>query len=113
MPYLWAVTDVFFLTTLLVLAQRGQPLGPILIGYPFLVIASGLWFEVRLVWVMTALCTLGYLLVNSLRGDAANSDIPPHYPYIYAVVLWGIGYIVAYQVGRIRALSRYFERRCG
>src|SRR5690606_8509166 len=29
MPYLWAVTDIVFLTTLLVLAQRGQPLGPI------------------------------------------------------------------------------------
>jgi eukaryotic-like serine/threonine-protein kinase len=113
MPYLWAVTDVLFLTTLLVLAQRGQPVGPILIGYPFLVIASGLWFEVRLVWVMTALCSLGYLLLNRLRGDAGNSDIPPHYPYIYAVVLWGIGYIVAYQVERVRALNRYFERRCG
>lgn len=113
MPYLWAVTDVFFLTTLLILARPGESIGPILIGYPLLVVASGLWFEVRLVWVMTALCCLAYLLVNLLRDEALDSlaQGPAHYPYIFAVVLCGIGYIVAYQVERIRALSRYFERR--
>jgi eukaryotic-like serine/threonine-protein kinase len=115
MPYLWAVTDVLFLTTLLILAQPGKSLGPILIGYPLLVVASGLWFEVRLVWLMTTLCCLAYLLVNKLRDVPleAVGQPPAHYPYIYAVVLCGIGYIVAYQVERIRALSRYFERRCG
>lgn len=107
MPYVWAVTDVIFLTTLLTIA-RGESIGPILIGYPLLVVASGLWFEKRVVALMTALACLGYIIVDWWREE---TGVPGHYPYIYAVVLCGIGYIVAYQVDRIRTLSRYFERR--
>lgn len=110
MPYVWAVTDVIFLTTLLVIARPGEAIGPIVIGFPLLVVASGLWFETKLVGLMTGLSCLGYLVVNLVRGDA-DSEAPDHYPYIFAVVLCGIGYIVAYQVARIRTLSQYFERR--
>lgn len=110
MPFVWAATDVFFLTSLLVLARPGSSIGPILVGYPLLVVASGLWFEQTLVWFMTAACCVAYLVVNKLRHDPLV-PVPEHYPYIYTVVLCGIGYIVAYQVERIRTLSRYFERR--
>ena len=104
MPYVWAIVDVVFLTTLIALARPG---GPILIGYPLLVVASGLWFETKVVGLMTALSCLGFLLVSFLHYDPR---VPAHYPYIFVVVLCGIGYIVGYQVDRIRTLSRYFER---
>jgi eukaryotic-like serine/threonine-protein kinase len=111
MPWVWAVTDVAFLTTLLVLARPGESLGPIVIGFPLLVVASGLWFETKLVGLMTVLSVAGYLLVHNLRDEGVGS-VPRHYPYIFIVVLCGIGYIVGYQVDRIRTLSRYFNRRC-
>ena len=110
MRYVWAVADVLFLTSLLILASPEQPIGPILIGFPLLVVASGLWFEVHLVWFMTVVATIGYVMVNLIRANP-RPDVPGHYPYIFVIVLIGIGYIVAYQVERIRTLSRHFERR--
>ena len=38
---------------------------------------------------------------------------PPHYSIIYAAVLAVLGFIVAYQVDRVRTLGRYFEQRRG
>jgi len=36
---------------------------------------------------------------------------PAHYRLIFAAILAVIGLIVAYQVHRLRTLSRYFERQ--
>ena len=35
----------------------------------------------------------------------------PHHRLIFLVALLVLGFVVAYQVHRIRALSRYYERR--
>jgi hypothetical protein len=57
---------------------------------------------------MSAVTTLSYtfLVVMGYQAEA-----PWHYPIIFIVALIGTGFIVAFQVRRLRALSRYFERR--
>jgi len=105
----WAAADVTCLTGLLWLSEGlGTPLP---VGYPVLVAGSGLWFRVRLVWWTTALAEVGYglLVLDELgrRGGLAN----PHYHVIFAVALAVLGLVMAYQVKRVRALSRWYEQR--
>ncbi|MGE4000207.1 MAG: serine/threonine-protein kinase [Planctomycetaceae bacterium] len=105
-PYLWAVADAVCYTAVLLLADG--PLGPVLIGYPVLIAGAGLWAEVRLVWFMTGVTMLSYAVLAANRYDPV---MPWHYPLIFAIALVGTGFIVAYQVRRLRALTRYFERQ--
>ena len=79
-----------------------------MIGYPLLVAASGLFFRVRLVLFMTAVTLAAYITLMALRPEEAR---PAHYPVIYGVTLVVIGLVVAHQVHRVRALSRYYDRR--
>jgi serine/threonine-protein kinase len=108
--YVWAATDAVMLTLVLWLTDNVQ--SPVVVGFPALVATSGLWFRVRLVWFMTALCAAAYL---ALLWDAKVPGEPLHEPLyrhiILLVVLVGLGFVVAYQVKRIRALSRYYEHR--
>lgn len=100
----WAVTDPLLLMVVLVLADD---IGPILVGYPVLVAASGLWLSGRLVLVSTAGCILSYAVLLALRHEPTNQ---PHYPLIFITALAVIGAIVAFGVHRVRTLSRYFEQ---
>lgn len=106
-PFLWAVLDGVLFTAVLFLAEGPRDL--LLAGYPLLIAASGLWFRVRMVWFMTTVCLAAYtaLLVMS----PPDPELPPHYAGLFAAMLVIVGAIVAYQVFRIRVLSRYFERR--
>ncbi|MEX1094857.1 MAG: hypothetical protein WED34_02350, partial [Planctomycetales bacterium] len=101
-----SAADAVLLTMMLTIAEH--PLGPLLIGYPLLVVTAGLFFRVRLVWFMTCVCLVSYAVLLATNPDA---DTPPHYPAIFAVALAVLGFAVAYQVHRVRALSRYYERR--
>lgn len=102
--YAWCGADAALLTTLLWLAD--PPRGPLLVGYAALVAGSGMFFRVRLVIFMTCVCIVSYGLLLLLHPDEAR---PAQYPAIYMVVLAIIGLMVAYQVYRLRVLSRYFE----
>ncbi len=104
--FAWAAADTTLLTALLYMADG--PRGPLLIGYPMLVAASGLFFRVRLVWFMTLISLIAYAVLLKLRPEEIDQT---HYPVIFAAVLAVMGFIVAYQVYRIRILSRYFESR--
>ncbi len=104
--FAWASVDAVLFTALLLLAN-GPP-SSLLAGYPLLIAAAGLWFRVRLVFFMTGVCLAGFLVVSALRTPP---DQPGHYPGIVGAILLVMGGIVAYQVRRIRVLSRYFERR--
>ena len=109
--YGWLATDVALLTTMLYLAARpsnGEPLGPLLIAYPAVVVASGLYSRVNLVWFTTIMCIVGYTLIPL---TIPRERIAPHYPIIFVVLLALIGFIVAYQVHRLRVLGRYYESR--
>ena len=110
--FAWCAADASLLTA--VLAQNSVPPGPILVGYPLLIAASGLFFRVRLVWFMTLSCVVGYAILLGVRrqlfADVAVAEPPWQYPIIFAVVLAVMGTVVAYQVFRVRVLSRYFRR---
>lgn len=104
--YAWAAADVFCLTWLLKIAE--PPPGPLLVGYPLLIVASGLFFRVRLVAFITALCVPAYLVLILIGNESLRR---PHYTLIYIAVLIVIGLIVGYQAYRIRVLSRYLENK--
>jgi len=108
--FVWAATDAVLFT--LVLWLTGGPESPVAIVYAALITTAGLWFRVRLVWFMTGLCTGAYawLLIDChQRGIVLEKELFRH--IILIVVLVGLGSVVAYQVKRIRALSRYYEHR--
>ncbi len=104
----WAASDVLIITSLFYLSP--PPIGPILIGYPLIIAAAGLFFLVRLVLFTTVLSLLAFAGLLLLRPQIIAAE-RPHYLLIFAVVLAVQGLITAHQVYRVRALSRYYERR--
>ncbi|MFO1095649.1 MAG: serine/threonine-protein kinase [Planctomycetaceae bacterium] len=106
-PYAWAAVDVLSFTELLQIADG--PSEVLLAGYPLLIVASGLWFRVRLVSCMTVAC-LAACAWLWLSGRLMP-DMPKHYPWILFAILLVTGGAVAFQVYRIRTLNRYFERQ--
>jgi eukaryotic-like serine/threonine-protein kinase len=105
----WAATDVGLLTAILRVLDASD--SSLVVGYPLLVAASGLWFQVRLVWATTAFCEIAYFLLTRdafARGVLTDKN---QFPNIFMVALAVAGYAVAYQVKRIWALSSYYEQR--
>jgi serine/threonine-protein kinase len=110
---LWSSADIICHTACLLLLGKSE--STLLIGYPLLIAASGLWFRVNLVWFTTAMAVAGYLvLYASLAIDWTmplvtwvKDDL--QYPNICIAALWLTGYVVVRQVRRILALGRYFE----
>jgi uncharacterized membrane protein len=102
--FAWAVSDPLLLMVVLNLAE--DDIGPLMIGYPLIVTAAGLWFSVRLVVVSVVSSLASFALLLYLRNDPTSQ---PHYPVIFASALAVIGWIVAFQVHRVRTLSRHFE----
>jgi serine/threonine-protein kinase len=107
--FAWSAADILMLTALLLLAQLDGSIGPLLIGYPLLIVSAGLFFQVRLVWFTTLLALIAFAVLIVQQPEPG----PPHYSIIYAAVLAVLGFIVAYQVDRVRTLGRYFEQRRG
>ncbi len=106
--YCWATLDVLLLTAALYLS--GSPLGSLVIGYPIVIVGSGLWFRMGLVWFTTGLSLVAYaILVFLLPQEAA----PATYPYIFAAGVALVGYVTGYQLHRLQVLSRYFEQQGG
>lgn len=107
---IWAATDITLLTALLKILEAVQT--SLLVGYPLLIAASGLWFHARLVWFTTILAEAGYLwlYVDHWRYQGGAST-PAQYPNIFMAALAVTGFVVARQVKRIWALSHYYEQR--
>ncbi len=102
--YTWLATDAAFLTRILIIA--GHPIGPLVVAYPLLIAASGLFFQEGLVYFMTSVSLISYAVLLWVVPEEAY---PPHYCLIFSVVLIVIGLVLAHQVHRIRNLSRHFE----
>lgn len=100
--YAWLAADAGFLTQMLLVAA--EPAGPLLVVYPLLVVASGLFFHEGLVLFMTSVALLSYAAYLRLRPEEA---VPWHYPLIFAAILVVIGVVTAHQVHRLRTLSRH------
>jgi serine/threonine-protein kinase len=104
--YAWSATDAVLLTWQLFLASTSP--ATLLVGYPLLVAASGLFFREKLVAFTTAVSVVLFALLLALRPELQT---PPHYAALAAVELVVVGILVAYQVRRVRTLSRYYESR--
>ncbi|HBL45315.1 MAG TPA: serine/threonine protein kinase [Planctomycetaceae bacterium] len=102
--FCWSAADVSLLTGLLILADA--PIGILLIGYPMLIVSSGLFFYVRLVLFTTVLSLLAVAVLVLIRPELT---VLWQYPVIYSMVLAILGLITAYQIYRVRVLSRYYE----
>jgi serine/threonine-protein kinase len=126
---LQSAADIVFVTLEIKLFERvelavpdGNPVvrfvTTLMVGYPILVAASGLWWRAWLVWATTAMAMAGYVwlyldaaifrrggkLVWSPSPDLEHSNI-----FLAGLLL--IGYVVARQVKRILLLSQYYEHR--
>lgn len=102
--YLWLTADAIFITRLLIVAD--PPIGPLIIVYPMLITATGLFFRESLVMFVTSVSLVSYATFLWYRPDEVTHW---HYPLIFAAVMVVIGCIIAHQVNRIRTLSRHMR----
>jgi len=104
----WSGADAVLLTA--ILAFTGSQSTVLTVGYPFLIATAGLWFQLRLVWFTTVVCEVTYALLICCAPVPMFRHLP-HYHIIFMVTLAVLGFVVAYQVQRIRVLNRYYENR--
>jgi len=109
--YAWSATDVLLLTVLQIMTVAG--VSPLIFGYPFLIACAGLWTQVRMVWATTVCCFLGYLWLMLRDLNLPEPAHPFHRHFIFLISLVVLGFVMSYQVQRVRALSRYYEGRSG
>ncbi len=106
MRFVWIWLDVVFFS--LVLYVDDALAGPLLVGYPLLIAASGLWFRDTLVWFTAGMAMLSYAALLMLDWDHVK-DMHKHIMFLVSLAV--TGFVITYQVRRVRALSRYYERR--
>ncbi|MEZ6073341.1 MAG: hypothetical protein R3C10_24475 [Pirellulales bacterium] len=87
-----------------------------MVAYPMLIVGAGLWFKVRYVTLVAVLSILGYLALVAdyyWRRPELREHFDPHGDrhVFFLIMLVVVAAIVAYQVHRVRALSRYYENR--
>lgn len=103
----WAAIDIVLYTSLLFVAD--QPRGLLLIGYPMLVCASGLFYRRSYVAFMTTGCTIGFLVLAWTFRSAEFSKID--FQAIFISGLAVIGLILSTMIRRIRALCTYYDEK--
>lgn len=108
-PFAWSSADML-LASFIIWFTDNQ-FSPLVVAFPLLVAASGLWFRVRLVWFNTALAALAYSALTSTADPPPEEVGTWHHHLIFVMALVAVGTATAYQVWRVRALSRYYERR--
>ncbi len=111
--YVWGTLDSTALLIVLLLGYGAA--SSLVVGYPLIIVASGLWFRVRFVGFMTVLSLLSYsvLIVDFYywrpeihEGMYAGFD--RHVIFGLSLIL--IGAIVAYLVRQVRILSNFYGR---
>jgi len=109
-PPAWSASDVILLSALLRINEDLN--SPLAVAYALIVVGSGLWFRVRLVWFTTLLTELAYgaLILDSNRRWGIVPGEPYHH-VLFVAILAVVGFVVAYLVQRVRMLSRYYEHR--
>lgn len=103
----WAAIDIVLYTSLLFVAD--QPRGLLLIGYPMLVCASGLFYRRSYVAFMTTGCSIGFLVLAWTFRSAEFSKID--FQAIFISGLAVIGLILSTMIRRIRALCTYYDEK--
>ncbi len=110
----WGALDSVLFLAVLLLADGAA--SPLIVGYPLLIVGSGLWFRVRFVTFMAVLSLISYgvLIVDFYyrRPELqAHSHVGMDGHVIFVVALVIMAMIVAYLVHRLRMLSSYCDRR--
>jgi serine/threonine-protein kinase len=126
---LWSAADIVCLTIVTWLLETktenpktGESVVEVktmlLVGYPLLIAASGLWWRVHLVWITTIMAMgtfAGLYLDAALRWEDGGLAVRPSpdliYHNIFTAGLALTGLVVARQVKRILAIGRYYEHR--
>jgi len=108
--FAWGTLDVVLLTAVLLIADGAA--SSLLVAYPLLLVASGLWFQRRFVWFMTALllASYGLLVVDFYWWRPTLSevaDIRPDRHVIFAAALLILGLLTDHLVARVRHLSKF------
>jgi serine/threonine protein kinase len=105
---MWAAADVLLMTTLLRIL--GAANSALVAGYALAIAGAGLWLREQVVWLVTVTSVVGYAV---LVADGYLHYLvmpPPHWHFVFLTLLIVLGWIVAYQVRRIRKLSHYYKR---
>ena len=112
--FVWGTLDSLLL--LAVLRAADGLASPLVVGYPLLIVASGLWFRVRFVWFMTLLSLISYVILmidfhywRPQLQQGFDTDPDRHVINLIALVLLGLA--VAYLVHRLRTLSSFYRRQ--
>ena len=110
----WGAIDSALLLSVLLVADGAA--SSLTVGYPLLIVASGLWYRVRFVWFMTALSVASYgvLVWDSWyrRPELAKTwYLGTDHHVIFLLALLVVAAVTSYLVARIRALSSYYGFR--
>jgi serine/threonine-protein kinase len=105
----WLAADGILLTSALWIDEAWN--SPLVFCYGLYVVGSGLWFQVELVRLTTIIAGVGYSLLVAAAAIQHSLGPSPQHHAITLIALILLGYMVASQVNRVRALSRYYEHR--
>jgi serine/threonine-protein kinase len=112
--FAWGAADVAAVTTILLVADGIA--SPLVVAYPLLIVASGLWIRTGFVAFMAAASVASYLVLvadfyfRRVELQAGfDRDADRHVYFVLGLLL--ISAAVSYQVGRARALSRFYTSR--
>ena len=104
--FAWAGSDVLFLTAAL-LNSTGV-MSYLLILYPILLAASGLWFRSTLVWFVTAVSLASYaFLIFYAAFFRPEQQLSFDRYAVFLLALFSIGFLVALLVRRVELLMGY------
>jgi len=107
--FVWAASDVLFLTA--VVANAGGITGHLLILLPISLVASGLWFRRSIVWMATGISLFSYVvLVLHASFFRPDVEIFLDHHFIVLAVLFSLGFLVSLMVRRIELLLSYGRR---
>ncbi|MFO1066602.1 MAG: serine/threonine-protein kinase [Pirellulales bacterium] len=101
----WAGFDIIIYTVLIYFAS--PPRGLLLIGYPMMIAASGLFYRVSFVVFMTSLCIIGFLLLSMTVNDPITQKFD--FTIIYLSGLFVLGLCLVSMIRRVRGLTRFCE----
>lgn len=107
--FVWAALDVVLFSAIVYVDDALH--SPVIIAYPLLIAAAGLWFHVPLVWFTAFIAEVSYAVLLADWFDRERSIANLHKHIVFMVGLAVMAFVVSYQVKRVRALSRYYEHR--
>jgi len=101
----WVAFDIAIYTLLIYLAET--PRGLLLIGYPLMICATGLFYRTRYVVFATTLSLLGFISLLYTVNDPICSRID--FALIYVAGICLVGFCMISMIQRVRSLTDYHQ----